>query len=192
MALTPRGRSPVPFRGVQSPGSVLPADLLGTSLPHQGGVPTPSPGGRETTQAIQIFPWWERPPKGFLNVWKKEQALVLAAAVGVTVLGPSVVVPAGYSWVLRGINIFVQNPTASFNVQYILRAAQSALGDPYSTFGRVADSVEVPFPILEYGVGPTTLDVLITNLSANAWTVGAALSGWMAPTVNCNRTEAEF
>lgn len=188
----PQGRSPAPFRGVRSPGSVLPADLMGTSLPPQGGAPPSHADARPTTQAIQIFPWWERPPKGFLNIWKKEQALALAGAVDATVQGPSIDVPAGYSWVIRGVNIFVQNPTASFKVKYILRAAQGALGDPYSTFGRVADSVEVPFPILEYGVGPTTIDILIVNESANAWTVGAAFSGWMAPTVNCNRTEAEF
>lgn len=188
----PKGGRPAPFAGVKHPGGVLPADLLGTRLPPVGGTPPALPGAEPVprTDSLQVFPWWERPPVGFQNVLTRSQGLALAGAIGATVQGPSFEVPSGYSWVIRGINIFVQSPTPAFNVQYILRVGQVTLGSPYGTFGRTADSVEVPFPILEYGVGPTTIDILIVNGSADAWTVGASFTGWIAPTVNCNRTEA--
>lgn len=136
--------------------------------------------GRQVTDARQIFPPWERPiPGKSRNFQPIVKSAALAAAAGATAQGPSLAVPNGYSFVVRGVNIFALNTTASFNVTYFLRFAGTALGEGYSTFGRVAASLEVPFSVVEVGKGPGTLDILIVNNNANAWTVGASFTGWL-------------
>lgn len=140
------------------------------------------------SEAVQVYPWWERPYQSSLNILPIAQGLVLAAGAGAMVQGPSIEVPNGYSWVIRGINIFAINTTANTNILYLLRFNQGILGNQYTTFGRVANSIEVPFPILEKGEGPGTLDVLIVNNNAfGPWTVGASFTGWFTPTVDARR-----
>ena len=146
--------------------------------------------GRPDSASLQVFPWWERPPLGSLNYNAKGQGIALAAAAATEVVLCTRTCPNGYVWCVRGINIFAQLPNAQFNVNYILKANGTALGEPYGTFGRVANSLEVPFSILEQGAGPTTLELVAVNVDGlgGAWTVGGSFTGWFTPTVLANAT----
>lgn len=146
--------------------------------------------GKPQSQALQVYPWWERPPLGSLNYLAGSVLTASLANVAATELVvASKQCPNGYVWCVRGINIFVSSPTAAFNVKYILRANGTPVGDPYVTFGRVANSLEVPFSILEQGAGPTLLQLVAVNVDTGGpWSVAGTFTGWFTPSILADAT----
>lgn len=130
-----------------------------------------------------VPPWWEYPWQSSFNFNAFVQGLTLAASSRITA-ACSVTVPDGSLWVVRGVSIFVDSPTPTFNASYYLVFNGITQGSAFQTFGRTASNLEVPFPILQTGIGPGTLQIdIVNNSAAGPWTVGAAFTGWTTPKV---------
>lgn len=136
-----------------------------------------------------VFPWWERPTNQSLDFQTQQVPAVLAAAVGATLLVTSFEVFAGYNWVLRGVNLFVDAPAPTFNVIWAVRFRQAPLFTPLRFAGRTLANLEIPYAFARRGVGPGILDILATNQAATGpWTIAASLSGWATPDTEAQMT----
>lgn len=171
--------------------ATIPPNIPGTHYRNPPGGPQGAVAGGPPPAPVpaqQLVPWWEYPYESSQNFNAFVQGLTLAAGAGNTTgTDPAVsfTVPDGYYWVVRGVTIFVISPDNTFNATWFLRANGTIQGSPFNTFGRIANSVEVPFPLVQVGKGPSILDIRIVNNAASGpWTVGAAFTGWVTPVVS--------
>lgn len=169
-----------PFEtGLKSPP--MPADIRAARLPSRLGSPSDAP--RPQPQAL-LFPWWERPTTNSLDFSTQQVRTVLAAGANNTALLTTFTVPAGSWWVLRGVNLFVDSPLTTFNVQWIVSFNGSPLFAPIQFAGRNLSSLEVPFSYALRRKVPGALTVTAVNQDgAGPWTVAASVSGWITPYV---------
>lgn len=155
-------------------------------IPADIAAPIQLPRGQTRKEAgppvSVVFPWWERPTNQSLDYQTPQIPAVLAAVAGTRLLITSYVVPPGYHWALRGVNLFVDAPTGLFNVIWIVRFREAGLFDPIRFAGRTLANLEIPYPFAKRGAGPGTLDILAINQAATGpWTIAASLSGWVSP-----------
>lgn len=151
--------------------------------------PSMQPGGPPQPQpSLQVHPPWEFPPSGaqlFQPAADTTSAGVaqLPAGAGnqITIPGLSYTTPSTMISVVRTVQIFVNNPDTTFNVDYWLRQnGQPLTAQPFRTFGFLAGALIIAYAIIIRDVpAAATIDMLIVNRGAGGpWTVGGAFSGW--------------
>jgi len=164
------------------------ATVDGVSAPY---VPADPGGPPNAIPSVQIHPVWEFPPSNafqfYLNGTSTQSALgagtQLPAVAGATLLLPELVyvAPPNMFTVLRLASIFIDNPTQTENVSYIIRINQAPVsGFTFKFFPRIAANESTDFEFVLRDIPQqATVDMLImNNANTGPWTVGGALSGW--------------
>lgn len=141
----------------------------------------------------QVFPPWLYPlPHGndftSLNVFTTVGATtgpvgktaVLPAVVGSVINSEPVKIPRQMAGVLRVLNIFVDAPGATIDVDWItLIDGAPVQGWRVSTFPRAANNLSIAFPgVLRLHPGAILSVAIQNNAATGPWTVGVQLSGW--------------
>jgi hypothetical protein len=159
----------------------IPANFTPDPGSQPGGPPAPQP-------SLQVFPPWERPPKGaqlFQPAADTTSAgvaqLPAGAGAQITIPGLSYSAPSAMISVVKVVQIFVNNPDTTFNVNYWVRQnGQPLTSNAFRTFGFVAGALIIAYEITIRDIpAGATIDMLIVNQGAGGpWTVGGAFSGW--------------
>lgn len=153
---------------------------------------TPSPGVSspliQPTPSIQIFPAWERPPKGAQNFAAPNRTLgaitgTLAAGAGSQLALASLVYgsPANYITVVRTVSVFINAPDGANDISWILQVNGQALQNgAFTIFPFIAGAVIRSFSVVFRDIQPnSTISLLIVNNAASGpYTVGGGFSGW--------------
>lgn len=139
---------------------------------------------QESPLVRNIFPPWvyKLPMSQDFNVNMFSAAL--AGAAGATVIPVTFTLPPTFIGYVQIFGIYVLNPTAAQDVTYSLRIN----GGPVQGW----DNIQFPPGVANFAVqnfadlqvripDGATVDVIITNNNANAWTVGAKIAGWYHP-----------
>lgn len=181
----------------RAPAPPFETTLDNPPVPADVGVPAIGPFGppRELGTApapvstVVTFPWWERPTESSLDFNPLSQNVALP--LNGDVLLTQQEVPQGYRAVIRGVNIFALNTTAAFDVDYVVMFNNTPVfQQPLTFFGRVANSIEVPFSFAKRLDGPGLIQVRAVDAGASGpWVVGASLIGWITPTIDADRAK---
>ena len=144
------------------------------------------PSGPAATSPLvrNVYPPWvyKLPVSVDFNVNVFNSALLGVA--GNTVIPVSFTLPPTFVGYLQIFGIYVLNPTASQDVTFTLRINQGPVQgwDNIKFPPGVANFVVQNFGDLQVRIPDGgVVDVLVTNNSANAWTVGAKIAGWFHP-----------
>jgi hypothetical protein len=153
---------------------------------------TPAPGVSspviQPTPSLQVFPAWERPPKGsqlFNAPNRKLGAMTgtLAAGAGSTLALASLsyASPNNYISVVRTISAFINNPDAANDITWVLQVnGQTQQTGDNTIFPFIAGAVIRSFSVVIRDIQPnSTISLLIVNNAASGpYTVGGGFSGW--------------
>lgn len=177
--------------------SIIPSDALSFARGRPATpVRTPSPQEKRDENAATIrtiFPPWLYPmPSGNdffgLNVYTtantrsgaQAKVATLPAGVGQSIFSVPVKIPPMMKGVLRVVNIYVDAPTTTLDVDFITRINGGPIqGWTFASFPRSANNLSIAFPgIARLPLG-SLLDVQIINRSAaGPWVIGVQISGW--------------
>jgi hypothetical protein len=144
----------------------------------QGGEGAPKP---VTDRTVSVTPWWKDPLPGsqdFLTILKTTP---LGAGPGLTIKPAGLVtqLQQGYLAVITFITIFIDAPTTTVDVDWILLINDAPVpGWTMSTFPRNASNLDLGFegPIRVPEGGQ--ISMAIRNNEATARVVGAMYRGW--------------
>lgn len=137
-----------------------------------------------------IYPPWQRKLPSSYNFNRNTYDSALAAVIGATVIPVSFTLPPTYIGYVTVFGIYILSPTAAQDVTFTLRVNSGPVEGwdnwqfPPGVANFVVQNVsDEPVCWIPDGA---TVDVLVTNGSADAWTVGAKIAGYYHP-----RTEEE-
>jgi hypothetical protein len=153
---------------------------------------TPAPGVSspivQPAPSIQIFPAWERPPKGSQLFSAPNRSLgamtgTLAAGAGSQLALASLVYgsPSNYITVIRTVSAFINAPDGANDISWILEVnGQAQQNGAFTIFPFIAGAVIRSFSVVFRDIEPnSTISLLIVNNAASGpYTVGGGFSGW--------------
>lgn len=131
-----------------------------------------------------IYPPWIYKLPMSVDFNENNFSTALAGVIGTTVIPVTFSVPATFVGYIQIFGIYILNPTASQDVTFTLRINQGPVQgwDNIQFPPGVANFVVQNFGDLQVRLPDgATVDVLVTNNSANAWTIGAKIAGWYHP-----------
>jgi hypothetical protein len=129
-----------------------------------------------------IYPPWQRKLPSSVDFNQNEFNAALAGVIGATVVPVEFTLPPTYLGYLTVFGIYILSPTVAQDVTFTLRINSG----PVQGF----DNVQFPpgvanFVVQNFSDEPicwipdgAKVDVLVTNGSADAWTVGAKIAGY--------------
>ena len=122
------------------------------------------------------------------------QGSIATAAVqsNINITNATQVIPDNNLAVVSSVTIQITNMVATTNVTWtvLVNGAPVQGYNGISIFPRVAPFVGNTFDIPIRVCGPATIQVIFSNIDGGAYTVGAALSGWMWPVTSDQRWKA--
>lgn len=122
------------------------------------------------------------------------QGSIATAAIqsNVNITGAVQIIPDNNLAVVSTVTLQITNMVATTNVTWTVLINNTPVQgyNGLSIFPRVAPFVGNTFDIPIRVRGPATIQVIFSNIDGGAYTVGAALSGWMWPVTSDQRWKA--
>lgn len=155
------------------------------TIPSRPGRSAAPPSRDPPPSTVQLFPWWERPLPGSQDFFVKLNSVALGAGPATTIKPATLItnLQPGYVAVIRFVQIFVDAPTTTLDVDWILLINDGPVPgwDRLGSFPRNATNLSLTFDGVVRVSQSATISIAIRNNEATARTVGAAYGGWQTP-----------
>jgi hypothetical protein len=155
------------------------------TTPSRGGAPQNQPQQGPPEKAVQLFPWWERPLAGSQDIDVRLNTAALGAGPGITITpaGLFTQLQPGYVAVVRFVTLFVDAPTTTLDVDWILLINGGPVQgwDKMGSFPRSATNLSITKEGFVRVPAGGSIGIAIRNNEATARTVGAEYGGWQTP-----------
>jgi hypothetical protein len=155
------------------------------TTPSHGGAPQNEAKQGPPDKAIQLFPWWERPLAGSQDIDVRLNTAALAVGPGLVIkpAGLLTQLQPGYVAVVRFFTLFVDAPTTTLDVDWILLINDAPVPgwDKMGSFPRNATNLSITKEGVVRVPAGSSISVAIRNNEATARVVGAEYGGWQTP-----------